>query len=93
MNSLKFNKKIISSINLLKYAELKIFCKCVDVYKLHEGDDKDKKYEFLSKLKKIKFKKIPIEKYKDMNENTDFEQDYWSRHLEVFTKLVIFLLN
>ena len=60
---------------------------------INEGDDNDKKYEFLSKLKKSKTKKIPIEKYKDMNENTDFEQEYWSRHLKVFTKLVIFLLN
>ena len=41
-------KKII---NRLKYAELKIFCICVDIYKISEGDDCDKIYEVLSTLK------------------------------------------
>ena len=47
-------KKII---NRLKYAELKIFCICVDVYKIYEGDDYDnvtimKKFVFFSKSSK-----------------------------------------
>ena len=53
----------------------------MDVYKLYEGDDYDKICEILSTLKnkKIKINNILIEKYKDMLENPDFEQDYWSR--------------
>ena len=43
----------------MKYAELKIFSICVDVYKIYEGDDNDKLYEILCKLKKIKIKKNP----------------------------------
>ena len=58
-----------------------MFCKCVDVYKLYEGKDYDKIYEVLSKFKnkKLKINNILIENYKDMLENPDFEQDYWSR--------------
>ena len=58
MNSLKFNEKK-TFINLMKYAELKIFSICVDVYKIYEGDDNDKLYEILCKLKKIKIRKNP----------------------------------
>ena len=35
----KIQRKKISFINRLKYAEQKIFCICVDVYKIYEGDD------------------------------------------------------
>ena len=38
-------------INRLKFAEVKIFSICVDVYKFYEGDDFDKIYEVLSTLK------------------------------------------
>ena len=40
-----------------------------------------KKYEVLSILKNkiLKTKNILIEKYKEMLENSDFEQNYWSR--------------
>ena len=64
-------------INRLKYAEVKIFSKCVDVYKIYEGSDFDKTYELLStlKIKKLKINNILIEKYKNMTENPDFEQD------------------
>ena len=53
-------------INRLKYAEHKIFCFCLDVYKKIEGNDYDKTYEVLSTLKneKLKIHKILIEKYK-----------------------------
>ena len=37
-NSLNFNEKK-NLINRLKYAEHKIFCICVDVYKIYEGGD------------------------------------------------------
>ena len=50
MNPLKYNKKI-NFINRLKYAEHKIFCICVDVYQIFEGNDFDKIYEALSTLK------------------------------------------
>ena len=39
-------------INRLKYAEIKIFCICIEVYKSHEGGDYDKTYEVSSTLKK-----------------------------------------
>ena len=38
----KSSKKKRIFINRIKYAELKIFCICVDVYKKYEGDDYDK---------------------------------------------------
>ena len=71
-------------INRLKYAEQKNFCVCVDVYKVYEGNDYDKIYETLStiKIKKLKMNNILIEKYKDMLEIPDVEQDYWSRTAE-----------
>ena len=54
------------------------FCICVDVYKIYEGNDYDKLYEVLStsKIKRLKIKIILIEKYKDLLENPDFEQDH-----------------
>ena len=50
----------------MKYAEQKIFCFCIDKYKIHESDDFDKIYEVLStiKNKKLKINNILIEKYK-----------------------------
>ena len=65
----------------MKYAEQQIFCICIDVYKIYEGDDYDEICKVLSTLrnKKLKMNKILIEKYKNMLENSDFEQDYWSR--------------
>ena len=41
-------------INRLKYAEQKIFCMCVDVYKIYEGNDYDKIYDVLTTLKNKK---------------------------------------
>ena len=65
----------------MKYAEVKIFSICVDVYKIYQGDDFDEIYKVLSALKnkKTKINFILIGKYKDMIKNSDFEQDYWSR--------------
>ena len=37
-------------INRLKYAEYKIFCICIDVYKKYEGNNFDKKFEVLFTL-------------------------------------------
>ena len=64
----------------MKYAEVKIFSICVDLYKIYEGDDYDKIYEVLSTLKnkKLKINNILIEKYKDMLENPNFEQNKYS---------------
>ena len=77
----KKQRKKINFINRLKYAEVKIFSICVDLYKLYEGNDYDKIYKVLSSLKnkKLKINIILIEKYKNMLENSDFEQNYWSR--------------
>ena len=59
------------------------------MYKIYEGDDYNKIYEVLSTLKNKNSKKnnILIEKYKDMLENPDFEQDYWSRTAEGIYKV------
>ena len=47
----KIQRKKINFINRLKYAEQKIFCICIDVYKIYEGDDYDKIFEVSSTLK------------------------------------------
>ena len=47
----KIQCKKTNFINRLKYAEIKIFSICVDVYKVHEGDDYDEIYKVLSTLK------------------------------------------
>ena len=76
----KIQRKKINFINRLKYAEIKIFSICVDLYKIYEGDDYDEIYKVLSILKKkLKINNILIEKYKDLLKNPDFEQNYWSR--------------
>ena len=63
--------------NQLNYAEHKKFRIFIDVYQINEGDNFDKIYEALSELKnkQLKINIIPIEKYKDMKETPDFEQD------------------
>ena len=67
-------------INRLKYAEVKIFSICVDLFKIYEGDNYDKIYEVLStlKIKNMKINNILIEKYRDMLENPNFEQNKYS---------------
>ncbi len=77
----KIQKKKINFINRLKYAEQKIFCICIDVYKIYEGDDYNEIFKILSTLKnkKLKLNNILIEKYKDMIKNPDFEQNCFSR--------------
>ena len=76
----KIQRKKNNFINRLKYAEAKIFSICVDVYKIYEGDDFNKLYEVLSTLKnkKLKVNNTLIEKYIDMLENLDFEQNRYS---------------
>ena len=73
----KIQRKKIYFINRLKYAEHKIFCICVDVHKIYEDDDHDKIFEVLStlKIKKLKTNNILIEKYRNMLENPNFEQN------------------
>ena len=80
----KIQRKKINFINRLNYAEQKIFCICVDVYERYPSDNYDKIEEvlFTLKSKKLKIDNILIEKYKDMNKNTDFEQDQNSRTAE-----------
>ena len=38
-------------INRLKYAEQKIFCICVDVYNIYEGNDYENIYKVITTLK------------------------------------------
>ena len=77
----EIQRKKINFINRLNYAEQKVFCICIDVYKIYEGDDYDEIYKVLSTLKnkKLKINVILIEKYKDLLKNPDFEQNYWSQ--------------
>ena len=76
----KIQRKKINFINRLKYAEVKIFSICVDVYKLYEGDDFNEIYKILSTLKnkKLKINNNIIEIYKDMLRNPNFEQNKYS---------------
>ena len=76
----KIQRKKINFINSLKYAEQKILCICIDVYKIYEGHDYDEIYKVLSKLKnkKLKINNTLIEIYKDMLKNPDFEQNKYS---------------
>ena len=46
----KIQRRKTNFINRLNYAELKIFCICLFVYKIYEGDVYDKIYEVLSTL-------------------------------------------
>ena len=77
----KTQRKKNNFINRLKYAEQNLFCICIDVYKIYEGNDYVKIYEFLSTFnnKKLKINNILIEKFKDMLQNPNSEQDYYSR--------------
>ena len=77
----KTQRKKINFINRLKYAEVKIFSICVDLYKIYEGGDYGEIYKHLSTLKnkKLKLNNTLIEIYKDMLKNPDFEQNCWSK--------------
>ena len=76
----EIQRKKINFINRLKYAEVKIFSICVDLYKIYEGDDYNEIYKILSTLKneKLKVNNILIEIYKDMLKKPDFEQNKYS---------------
>ena len=85
----KKQRKRINFINRLKYAEVKIICISVDLYRIYEGNDYDEKYKVLStfKNKKLKINNILNEKFKNMLENSDFQQDYWSRRSQGIYKI------
>ena len=51
MNSLKLKEKKMNFINRLKYAEVKIISKFVDVDKIFEGCNYNQLFEILSTLK------------------------------------------
>ena len=51
----KIQRKKTNFISRLKYAEQKLFCICIDVYKSYEDDDYDETYKDLS-ISKIKNK-------------------------------------
>ena len=76
-------------MNRLKYAEQKIFCICIDLYMIYDGNDYDEIYKVSSTLKnkKLIINNILIDKYKNMLENSDFEQNYWSRAATGFYKI------
>ena len=72
----------------MKCAEFKIVSICVDVFKNYESIDYDEIYKVLSTLKNKKKNKnnTLIEKYKNMLENPNFEQSYWSRTAKGISK-------
>ena len=76
----KIQRKKINFTNRLKYAEVKIFSICVDVYKIYEGDDFNEIYKVLSTLKnkKLKINNNISEIYKEMLKNPNFEQNRYS---------------
>ena len=76
-NDLSKIQKKINFINRLKYAEQKIFCICIDVYKNYEGNNYDEINKILSTLKnkKLKINNTLIEIYKDMIKNPNFEKN------------------
>ena len=80
----KKQRKKKNFINRSKYAEIKMFSTCVDVYKIYKCNDFVKTYEVLSTLKseKSKINNTLNEKYIDMLENPDFEQNKYSRTTE-----------
>ena len=77
----KIQRKKINFINRLKHAEQKIFCICIDLFMIYDGNNYDEIHKVLSTLKnkKLKINNILIEIYKDMLLNPTFEQNYWSR--------------
>ena len=77
----KIQRKKMHFNNRLKYAKQKIFCICIDVYKIYNGGIYDQIYKVLStlKIKKLKINNTLIVIYKDMLLNPNFEQNYWSR--------------
>ena len=85
----RIQRKRINLINRLKYAEFKIFCICVEVYKFQESEYYAKLFENLSTLKnkKLKTNSILIKDYKYMLENPEFEQEYSSRTATGFYKV------
>ena len=76
----KKQRKKINFINRLKYAEQKIFCICIDVCKIYEGNDFSEIHKIFSTLKnkQLKVNNILIENYKNMLEFPDFEQNHYS---------------
>ena len=73
----KIQRKKINIINRFKYAEVKIFSICVDVYEIYGGGDYDEIYKVLSTLKnkKLNINNTSIDTYKDMLLNPNFEQN------------------
>ena len=76
----KTQRNKINFINRLKYAEVKNFSICVDVYKIYEGNDYEELYKVFSTLKnkKLKINNTLINIYKDMLLNHIFEQNKYS---------------
>ena len=76
----KIKRKKINFINRLKYAEIKLFSICVDLYQIYEGDNFNEIYKVLSTLKnkQLKINNKLIEIYKVMLENHNFEQNKYS---------------
>ena len=64
MTEKSFRKKI-NFIIRLKFAQHKLFCISVNVYKIHEGDEFEEFFEVLSKFqkKKLKFQTKFVEKH------------------------------
>ena len=75
----KIQRKKVNFLKSFNYAEQKTFRICIDVYEIYENNDYDKINEALAILihKKLKVNNKLIEKYNDMNECPDSEQNYY----------------
>ena len=85
----KIQRKKINFVNRLKFSEQKVFCICIDLYMIYDGNDFAEIYKVLSTLKnkKLKINITLIEKNKDLLKNSDFEQNHWSRTAEGIYKI------
>ena len=73
----KIQRKKINFINRLKYAEQKIFCICIDLYKIYEVENFNEIFKVLSTLKnkKLKLNNTLIDINKNLLKNPNFEQN------------------
>ena len=54
----KIQRKKVIFINRTQYSQQKIFCICIDVYKIYEGNDFNRIFEVLSEMKNKKKLKL-----------------------------------
>ena len=91
----KIQRRKINFINRLKYAKQKVFCICLDVYNIYEGNESNKINEVLSTLKnkKLKINNVLIKKYKDMLKVVVSNKIIGQKQQQVYIKLDTIVLD